>query len=83
MRVYVFSTESAYLAFCSDHLGEPCETPYGFYRRGAREKTRRCWRCEWRDHFVDDPSGRRAFEHVEGRTPEQAEDDWEHRVNSL
>jgi len=44
--------------------------PWRFYR-------------EWRDGLAGDPTGARAFARVAGRTPEDAEADWERWVKSL
>jgi hypothetical protein len=37
----------------------------------------------WRDHVADDPSGEKAFAAVVGRTPKEANADWEKWVRAL
>jgi hypothetical protein len=51
-------------------------------RGGAGDDAWRFYR-EWRDVAAGDKSGRKAFETVTGRTPEQAEGDWEQWVKGL
>jgi hypothetical protein len=36
VAVYLFPKAAPYEAFCKEHLGAPCISPYGFYRPDAR-----------------------------------------------